>query len=875
LKLNFVYGADTQIGYINVNLLTNGKYLSNTDFIVLPYGNDSVSSINIVNVLSQINFNALDSFFSELNRIIIKDSELNITFLAFDELLSSFNCKNIGLAEFNNILFGNNQNLNSILDTKELINILLKYKFEIFEMDSSKSKPNDYYITIKSKCRKISTLDNDDSKNFDIDLFNEVSKTIKHPENFNIDLLNEVMDYNSDTDYEIQSKSSSLDEIMNFDFTQESESNNLLDEVLNFNFETEHNILEGNKQADDNLLDEVLNFNISQSSDNPNQIPESENEINSTNKVIKMNSPSINVVWEGSQFVYNTLANVNREICTILINSGVANVTILPYEADDSTFNKQDINPVLQANDIRNKPEVPSEISKLPYSWIRHQFPPKNDPPKGAKWIIMQSWDYSKLSPEILNTLLQANEVWTPSFFSRKILIDAGLDFNKVQVIPRGINPSIFSPYGNKYHLNTNKKQKFLFVGPTNFRKGFDILLQAFKENFNSEDDVCLVVKDFGTDEPQISKTENDIREFRNSDNSPEIIYIKDNLSTTEMSELYRSCDVVVSPYRAESFGVSLLEAMACGLPVIATKGGAPDEFLEEAFTKFISSELIPYTDLIDGIKLIDIVNILEPSLEDLKNAMMDFYNNPGIIASMGAVASAYTRSKWTWEKSVVKILRRLDYLYGTQMSSAAEIDFKDILDDSMIFGSAEHTYIEGDFDNAVELFLESIKGDVPNNYKVLGMHRIAMILINKGEFKAAGEILESVSILHPNHPDSLYTKVIINAANNQHTEALENISLLLDDWKSSKFISQLGHSHDDLIVLTADLLLAENDLESAHSLYTTALSMNNNNIYACYGAGMCFKLSGFIDESKEMFEWALKLNPDFEDAKKELNSLL
>jgi tetratricopeptide (TPR) repeat protein len=473
----------------------------------------------------------------------------------------------------------------------------------------------------------------------------------------------------------------------------------------------------------------------------------------------------------------------------------------------------------------------------------------------------------------MVQTLKKADEIWTPSFYSRKAMIESGLDFNKVQVIPNGINPQTFKPSGDKYYLPTNKKLKFLYVGGTIYRKGFDVLLKAFTEIFNRNDDVCLVVKDTGTDSfYEGINSELAISKAKNRYDAPEIVYIKENLTENQMASLYRACDIIVAPYRAESFCLPLLEGIACGLPAIATKGGASDDFLEEAFTRFISANEISIGDKIDGMPLTGNAFMLEPSEDDLKEALLYFYSNPSNIVSMGAIASAYARTKWTWNKSVIKVLRRLDYLYGTKMSKSAEELMKDTYDSSMIFGTAEHSYVEGDYSNATDLYMQAIKGDVPEKYKLLGMHRIAMILINRGEQNAAYDILNSVKDITYSHPDSTYIEVIINASLSKHTEALEKLSPLLDRWKDYKFESSLGHNLDDLLVLTADLLFANNDIDSAHSLYTTALSLNNSNSFACYGAAMCFKISGLDNKAQEMFEWAVKLNPDFEDAQKELD---
>ena len=50
---------------------------------------------------------------------------------------------------------------------------------------------------------------------------------------------------------------------------------------------------------------------------------------------------------------------------------------------------------------------------------------------------------------------------------------------------------------------------------------------------------------------------------------------LDDELDDDEVAALYRACDVLVHPYRGEGFAMPVLEAMACGLPVITTGGRA------------------------------------------------------------------------------------------------------------------------------------------------------------------------------------------------------------------------------------------------------------------------------------------------------------
>ncbi len=74
--------------------------------------------------------------------------------------------------------------------------------------------------------------------------------------------------------------------------------------------------------------------------------------------------PQLNIVWEGSQFVYHSLALINREMCYNIIKSGVAEVTAVPYENDAFEAGSSEKYNTPKKNDIRFKKESPAEIQK-------------------------------------------------------------------------------------------------------------------------------------------------------------------------------------------------------------------------------------------------------------------------------------------------------------------------------------------------------------------------------------------------------------------------------------------------------------------------------------------------------------------------------
>jgi glycosyltransferase involved in cell wall biosynthesis/predicted SAM-dependent methyltransferase len=580
--------------------------------------------------------------------------------------------------------------------------------------------------------------------------------------------------------------------------------------------------------------------------------------------------PYINVVWEGSQFVYHSLALINREHCSNMIDTGLVNLSVVPYEKDtfDPTVNAK--YEKIKANDIRHKEESDEEIARLPYVWVRHQWPPKPERPMGAKWIIMQPWEFSKLRKDFVEIFNQADEIWAPSNFTRKSYIDSGIDFNKVQVIPNGIDPELFSPKGDKYNLKTEKTLKFLFVGGTIFRKGIDILLEVYTKMFDSKADVCLIIKDMGGDSFYKGQTAKEkIEEIQKAADSPEIIYIDDYLTEKQMADLYRACDVFVCPYRGEGFSLPTLEAMACGLPVIVTQGGATDDFVDEEVAWLIPAGKRAIGDTIDGVELAGKADILEPDPTLLAKIFQVIYQDPAEMKSAGMLAQRRAREEWTWKRSTRKIFKRLDLHYETKMSAEAADILKDETDGLIIAGRAEREFMREKIGPAQELFVRAIEsGDLHEEYLVHSLNRLAQIAINYKDSEKAWEYLEKAEATAPGHPDVAILKTKMYASEEKATEALETITPALDGWVRAKFSSSIGYRLDDLLCMTGDMLMRMEDLESAHKLYTAALELNHENADACYGAGLCFQKSGINEEAKTMFEWAIRLNPRHEPAK-------
>ena len=196
------------------------------------------------------------------------------------------------------------------------------------------------------------------------------------------------------------------------------------------------------------------------------------------------------VAWEGSFLDHGSLSHVNREL-TARLPEDVVRVgsNLLPETATGDAELKK-----IEAGEITRSRPRETTIT------VRHQWPPDWSRPRQGLLVVIQPWEYGALPKAWVEQAGNVDEFWVPSPLVRKMYVDSGVAPEKVRVMPNGVDVKKFRPGLKPLKLPTRKKFKFLFVGGTIYRKGPDILLEAYVKAFSSADDVCLVIKDFGGD---------------------------------------------------------------------------------------------------------------------------------------------------------------------------------------------------------------------------------------------------------------------------------------------------------------------------------------------------------------------------------------
>lgn len=364
----------------------------------------------------------------------------------------------------------------------------------------------------------------------------------------------------------------------------------------------------------------------------------------------------IKVAWEGSFLDFGSLSNVNRAITEEVAKHPKINLTRVSSD-------KLDPKAARQPEILNTAMQITAQSPPGTQVTIRHAWPPNWQSPSEGKWVLIQPWEYGIIPEEWVEKSKNVDEIWVPTTFVKKEFVNSDVPADKVKVVPNGYDPKKFHPQIEPYQLATNKKFKFLFVGGTIYRKGADCLLNSYLKSFTAADDVCLVVKDFGSKSCYAALThENAFKEAQAAPNSPEIIYLDEDMSSEKLASLYKACDCLVYPYRGEGFALPVLEAMACGLAVVVTAGGATDDFVTHDCGWFIPAAVQSIGYQVGSMKLKKEGWFLEPNAEVLSAMLQWISQHPADVAIKGKAASEQAK-EWTWEKAAAIVATRLEAL--------------------------------------------------------------------------------------------------------------------------------------------------------------------------------------------------------------------
>lgn len=165
---------------------------------------------------------------------------------------------------------------------------------------------------------------------------------------------------------------------------------------------------------------------------------------------------------------------------------------------------------------------------------------------------------------------------------------DYEIDPKKIVMIPPGYDDTRFFPVSEatrssiRQKLGFEGKQVITSIGRLSRNKGFDLLVDAFAVVSEREPDAFLYMalgteSDGTTEDPMLSDIVAKVKAL----GLEEKVTIGPSLPDEAIVDFYRASDVFCLPSRYEPFGMTAVEAMACGTPCVVTTNGGLYRTLE------------------------------------------------------------------------------------------------------------------------------------------------------------------------------------------------------------------------------------------------------------------------------------------------------
>jgi len=238
-------------------------------------------------------------------------------------------------------------------------------------------------------------------------------------------------------------------------------------------------------------------------------------------------------------------------------------------------------------------------------------------------------------------TAKRSDKIITGSYFSKNDIAGTyKIDPNQIEVIPLGVSTS-FKPESDpvkaqkildKYGIH---KPYFLCVGRLNPRKNLISMVKAFtmikKEKSIPHKLVIVGKEDFATRKI--------IQSIKTADSTTDVI-LTGYVEEQDLPSLYNEADVFIYPSLFEGVGLPVLEAMSCGVPVIASDSSSLTEIVGDA-----------------GL----LVNPLDP--EEMRNALFRIISDQDLRKKYIARGTARTE-KFSWSSTARQTLNIYENLH-------------------------------------------------------------------------------------------------------------------------------------------------------------------------------------------------------------------
>jgi glycosyltransferase involved in cell wall biosynthesis len=155
---------------------------------------------------------------------------------------------------------------------------------------------------------------------------------------------------------------------------------------------------------------------------------------------------------------------------------------------------------------------------------------------------------------------------------------------DKAIYIHNGVNMAQFAAVENPGR-NSAGRRYILCIASLRPEKGIDVLIRAAKPLLETDESMRLLLAGDGP-------LREEMETLADSLGIRDEVQFLGTKSRSEVVRLLHECDVLVVPSRAESFGLVVIEALACKKPVVAAAVGGIPEIVEHERRAFLSNRI-------------------------------------------------------------------------------------------------------------------------------------------------------------------------------------------------------------------------------------------------------------------------------------------
>src|SRR4051812_39075880 len=286
-----------------------------------------------------------------------------------------------------------------------------------------------------------------------------------------------------------------------------------------------------------------------------------------------------------------------------------------------------------------------------------------------------------RIPPEWAAGCNLADEVWLPTTFNLLTFARSGVDVAKMRLVPYGMDPSGLESEGPVDRAVAPEDHfVFLYTFAFDWRKGFDLLLEAYMTEFTRADKVTLVLKVYDPERNPVTVRSRVIASIADSvdlfsQELPRVVLMDQPLERDALMALYRRADLYVSTDRANGWGMPCMEVMTIGRAAATIDWSGSTEFMRADNALLIPAQpsLVPVDPRLAALRPIYTGQAwAEVRVEDVRAVLRAAFAGEVDLRALGTAAREEILERWTVRASADWILGRDDGAY-TRVEGLAE----------------------------------------------------------------------------------------------------------------------------------------------------------------------------------------------------------